>query len=978
MDLKDIEVLILKGNYDKAAYQLFELIDLYKSHLDKEDLYNCLNFINLICDKSPKISLDVVRNLSTFINDHDSWIRLVSLEILYQVSIYRPNLLIELLDKIRSRLFDRDPSVRRFAVKIIGNLISSLYIESIELEGILEEFTEKLMDNDWKVKLQVIKTIQNIINQDHTKIKNLEPLLSMVIINLRDEDEDVARASAQLLKILGTFFISKEKIFYILLYLWHNEDYRVRELIVWLFGEIGKESPSEIIPFIPKIIKFLKIEDFKIQLKVIDALNNIALNNFEQVWANIIHTISIISEKPYRNSLGNVIYQLCQEHIELIFPYLIEELENPSENVRNTIMLVFKRLYDEYKIEIENEITRILYKLESKYWRERKKTIQLLKNINMIVGKKKIAVWITIELNKLLQKENDLDVRNEISYALDIIKTQFSDIKEYIEKINDELSSLKKKIKNFQKIPANFREKLNSYIKDFKFNTTEIQLNLLYDDILGKIQDFHKKINRFEFKRLAFNLIEEWEETKIQVIDELSIIKSFIIEICEEKKQEFKLNLEVKINLLLDRIDILKAQFDYIKDKSLDTKILEEIDLKWYIEPNLQDKFNYFSLLRKNLFTLDVEIREMLINHIEFDTIFKDLLSTWVAVKVEIQIYLNNLDRKIKNIKQMIVDDLTLIDTSGGRTGSKNIDGLNEELSFQIVQGHIQSIISFGIEGIKKFNNNFDNLNSKLDLLTKTGRFEESKKLIEMNSSQIKSFINDTEKQIETIIEKKDIFKQNKDGFDLYVRPFIDKWNSSKDLIIQKLNNFVQKGKEHVCLHEIKYYLKIMNPVNFELISIYVGLEIDQIKKLALKFIKEEKLDAKIINNSIYSPRLEMELPSFSEIKLFNNIRTIGNEMEINLRVNNPSHYDFRDLQITLKIPPYLKISKKGSFPNFSHIEKLKANSNFKFKYLLKFDKEIRQNFTEKAQDEINLIIFYKGPYDISKKLSKKINLLLS
>ena len=111
---------------------------------------------------------------------------------------------------------------------------------------IIEEYTEKLMDNDWKVKLNVIKTIQKVLNQDYTKIRDLEPLLSMVIINLRDEDDDVARAAAELLKIHGTYFLTKEKIFYILLNLLYNEENRVKELIIWLFGEIGKEKSSEI------------------------------------------------------------------------------------------------------------------------------------------------------------------------------------------------------------------------------------------------------------------------------------------------------------------------------------------------------------------------------------------------------------------------------------------------------------------------------------------------------------------------------------------------------------------------------------------------------------------------------------------------------------------------------------------------------------------------------------------------------------
>ncbi|GAJ00016.1 unnamed protein product, partial [marine sediment metagenome] len=202
LDARKVEELILSGSYEKAAEELFEIIE-NPENSNKELLYDSLTLLNKICDKSPAISLRTVRNLANTINDINSWIRLVSLEILYQISMYRPNLLIDLINKIRSRLFDQEPSVRRLTVKIIGNLILSLHIDREKLRDIIEEFTEKLMDNDWEVKLQVIKTLKKIINQDYTKIRELEPLLSIVIVNLRDEDDDVARSSAELLKILG-------------------------------------------------------------------------------------------------------------------------------------------------------------------------------------------------------------------------------------------------------------------------------------------------------------------------------------------------------------------------------------------------------------------------------------------------------------------------------------------------------------------------------------------------------------------------------------------------------------------------------------------------------------------------------------------------------------------------------------------------------------------------------------------------------
>jgi HEAT repeat protein len=408
LDEEKVKDLISSGNYEKAADEIFEVLEDQDSS-NKELIYKSLNLLNLICDKSPTISERVVKNIDLIINDANSWIRLVSLEILYQISLYRPNLLIDLIEKIRNRFYDQESAVRRLSVKIIGNLIISLHIDREDLKTIIEEFTEKLMDNDWKVKLEVIKTVKKILNQDYTKISDLEPLLSIVIVNLRDEDDDVARSAAELLKIIGIYFLSKEKIMYILLNLLYNEESRVKELIIWLFGEIGKEKSSEIIPVIPKLISLLKEDNYRIQIKVIDALVSIAQNNFDQIWSNLINTLYTTSDTDFKNVIINALYHLCQNNITEIFNYLFEELENPSENVRDAVALVFKRLFEEYQVEIENEITKILYRLESKYWRERKKALNLLGNICFILESKKIAVWLYVELEKRFKIETDPD-----------------------------------------------------------------------------------------------------------------------------------------------------------------------------------------------------------------------------------------------------------------------------------------------------------------------------------------------------------------------------------------------------------------------------------------------------------------------------------------------------------------------------------------------------------------------------------------
>ena len=878
--------------------------------------------------------------------------------------MYRPNLLIDLIDKIRSRLFDQESSIRRLAVKIMGNLILSLHIDREQLQNIIEEFTEKLMDNDWKVKLQVIKTLKKILNQDYTKIREFEPLLSIVIVNLRDEDDDVARSAAELLKILGTYFLSKEKITYVLLNLLYNEKPRVKELIIWLFGEIGKEKSSEIIPIIPKLINLLKENNYRIQLRVIDSLVTIAENNFDQIWANLI-TALYNGDSEFRNVVINALYHLCQNNIMEIFSYIFEEFENPSENVRDGVSLVFKRLYEEYLVEIENEITKILYTLESKYWRERKKTIILLRHICYILESKKIAVWIFIELEKNLKTENDPDVSEEILYTIKNIKTTFHDMKETIQEVNEDLDAFHKKIREFQKIPAQFREKMNSYIKEFKFQQTEIELDKIYRKILNKIKKFNKRLNKFEYKRLAFNLIEDWEETKVTIIDELSIIKGFISEVFEEKKEEFSSNLKSKIKLLEDRINILKAQYEYARDskflEKLDGLILENIG-----NSDIEEKFTQITQFRNYMFKLDDDIREILVHNVEFNEIFKSMLSKWVGVKIELQEFLSDLDRKIKGLKDRILIE---IQESNGNPEEQKLNLLSSVL----FQGHIQSIISQGIEGLKKFNNNFDGLKIKLDTLLKKCEFSDARKLIEMNTNQIQNFIVEYENQIDNILGK---LTEENDIFNLWARPTVTKFVSFKEVLINKLKNFNQKSKDELTLSQIKYYLDVMNPIKLESLTSYIDMDINVLKEKIVKLVNKNKLNARIIKDDLYSPKIE-DMVEPRDILLFKNLKTIGNKLYFNFKLNNPTNLLFSDLQISLKTPDYLTFLRSESFPKYLYLNELKPGNVFKFNYVLKLKHKIEKNLADPSVDEVNLNIFYKDPFDITRKITKKISLLL-
>jgi hypothetical protein len=305
---------------------------------------------------------------------------------------------------------------------------------------------------------------------------------------------------------------------------------------------------------------------------------------------------------------------------------------------------------------------------------------------------------------------------------------------------------------------------------------------------------------------------------------------------------------------------------------------------------------------------------------------------------------------------------------------------LTNELAFQLLQGHIQSVISQGIEVFKDFNEYFDKYTSKLDLLIKKKEFKNVRKLMEMKSSQIQTFISETEHQIDNVIGKEKLLENNRNVFNLFVRPYINKWNSSKDLLINKLNHFDRKYKNKLYLNQFKYYLKIMNPIKLELLSSYVGLTIEQLKEFLLKFLHNNKLNAKIVNDHLYSEKIEKieyAIKDSKDLLFFKNIKTIGNEIYLNFKLNNHSNLNFKDMLISLKAPNYLKFLEKQSFPKYLHLNDLKSGDVFKFNYVLRIEKEIIKNLSDPRADEITINLYYRDPFEIRRKLSKKINILL-
>ena len=153
-------------------------------------------------------------------------------------------------------------------------------------------------------------------------------------------------------------------------------------------------------------------------------------------------------------------------------------------------------------------------------------------------------------------------------------------------------------------------------------------------------------------------------------------------------------------------------------------------------------------------------------------------------------------------------------------------------------------------------------------------------------------------------------------------------------------------------------------------------MDISMIKEKIVKFVNKNKLNARIIKDELYSPKRE-EIIEPREILFFKNIKTLGNKIFFNFKLNNPTHLLFSDIQISLKTPEYLSFLRSESFPKYLFLNELKPGNVFKFNYVLKLKHNIEKNLADPSVDEVNLNIYYKDPFDITHKITKKIDLLL-
>jgi len=978
-EYEKITSLISKKEYEEATNEIFNLIRSAQDVSNKETIYKSLEYLNLICDKNPTVVSKILTEIEIFINDPDDWVRLITLEILYRISIYSPDDLIELNEKIKDRLWDSDPSVRSLGVKILGTIINTSHVD---LSDDVSFIVQKLIDVDWKVKMIASNKVNKLIIEQPDKIKEVNQLIESASMNLRDENEDIREAAGKILKSLGLSILGRKEFFRVLFDLLEEDDWRVRETIIWILGEISHICSQEISQNLPRLIELLGDSHYIIQSKTIDMLVKIAEINFDMLMKMLINTLES-DNIEIRNNIEEAIIYLGGENIQNVSYYIFENLDNSSPKIRNSITTILINLYAEVGDDFESEIFNLFNQFESKQWRQRKKLVNLLTEIALLLKNGKIYTWIGAELKNIYDSEDDVEVKEEIEINLERLKSEFPNLEMEIDKVQIEVEFLHNSISYFTNFPASFREKISTFIKNLQFDKAEMELNERVKDFLKELDDFDNKIRNYNIKPLVIDLLEEWEDIKVQILEEMSIIKEYEVEKLKSKKEKFRIDLKEKIKNIEDRIKILSVEFDLIKDfdHKLKSYISNRDALLSLENSELEEKFNQISSTRTKLFKFDSEIEQLILDNLEFKELFSNLLVLWTDVKLEIQRQLYNFNENLSSFKDLIFD-LKMFQDKVTRDvriyeNEASVLNLNSLIATQLLEHQIQNITSQAMNKFKEYYANFDQFDIKVQLLIKNNNFETINNLLNITSERVHKFIEDIDYELNHLVYKN---KNNEfeTSFVNQFSPYLEKWNKSKEALINRFQEFKNFTEDLLFTSQINNYLEIMNPISLEILSNKFEIDKKTLKNKIFELIKENKVQGRIIDDKLYSYNRLTSIQEESTLLLFKNIKLMGNRIFLNFRITNPTNYALKDVIVRFKHPEYLSFIKENKSPKFFTVKEFLPGNQKKFSYVLRINRDNGQFNQNLTAHEIKLDIYYRDTFNNFKKLTRILDLLIS
>ncbi|MHA1339480.1 MAG: hypothetical protein ACTSRZ_05000 [Promethearchaeota archaeon] len=979
-------------NYDNIIDICINAVieNLYEAN--KEYIYAILEKLVIISDKTSVVSEKIINNLIVpIIYNKDSLIKMSSLVMLERISRFKPNLVINLIETLERNLNDEDNTIRELSYKVIGNLfLNSEYEKDYLLSLVFKAFN----DTNWKIRMlglnicrDAILKLNKYLSKDIIN-KIIEKISSMIL----DEDEEIQTASVEsLVKIYK--YIDSKVMFYIILKLIGNPNPYICEKGVWLIGEIASVEYSDIIEdLLPKFNVLIDEANITIQTKIIDSLVKIGRNYTEKILQFIFANIKEITDKNLQKERYNIYFDVVAylgfEIPEKIIPKILKIIsEEFGKNAIFTdfICNILIKINEELSDILEQYIAKEFSNFDDINWQVRLNSVRFVGIINTILKSESIAVWSELKLKDLLKEENDPDVIEAINESLNQINLSVDNLTILSKEINQELNLLYQQMIELQKYPLILKEKLLKILQRNEFREAAIAMEEMINETINKIESFGKQIYNYRFKRLALDLLEDWAYLRLEILEQLSDLKTEIKKEIDIAKQKYVEELKKKIEQIRVRIDVLKSELDFLIELNNEIKqlILNGETLK------SKKKLEHLAYIRDKIYRLESEIGTLWIENLDFKEALQDITFYWVQVKIEAQQLLYTISYNLRDLHQYMEN------IQKEKKEKAEEFKIKEDLSFELLLNEFQNIILQSTKNVQEQFERFSMLTAPVYEEIKKENFESAENLLDFAINQTISNVEEFNKEIQKVytqledISEKDVEKSK------MIRKYLDDWNLIRESLLQKAEEFYQSTSNEIFLQRIKAIQKLINPIPINSIAKLLNKKEDEVLDKLFSLIQDNKLEGKIIENKLYLPE---KYGTYNRtISISRKMELLGNKIILMIRLENTTKDFLHDLDILLSIPGFLVLDIKQSNQKWIHYESLKPEEIKIFKWIFQLKKSTstananiniktasqynNQQDSSKVKEgfkygELRLLVKYKDIFNEQIELDKRIDII--
>ncbi|MBN2156406.1 MAG: hypothetical protein JW776_10210 [Candidatus Lokiarchaeota archaeon] len=956
-----IESYIANRNYNDVIDICIQIVQENIKTPNREQLYEIIEKITLICDKTPFIVDTLVPYLGEFLQDLDEWLRTESLIITERISKYRPNVLIEFIPLITNRLQDEDQNNREIALNIIGNLSLNLHLDR---ENLFIFILNMMQDKSWKIRIRAIQISEQLLKKEKIPNKNLfQKYVEGISKLVGDEDEEVQGTAIETLKNIS-FLLDSESFLQITSQLVNSSIWQISEKGIWLVGEVGADQYSNVSLIAPRLPNLLNNPNLMIQTKVIDALVKIGRVHTEKILEIIFNNVHT-KEKEIYDGLFDIFLYLGIERPDAVLQRAFEHLEDPDRSIRMFISDVLNKFKEEAVGKIEEQVASLFARLRTTDWRQRQHIVEILGSLNGVIKVNSIAVWSYLTLKSISENEVDPEVKDTIHSALERIQSSIDDIEIIIREVEVHQNFFYREILELQNLPKQLRDNMLIIIEKNEFREALLILEREINKAIKKIESFGDRLDEYEYKRLAVDLIEDWSYTRLDLLEQIGDIKNYIKESVENAKQRYITQLYEKIQRVKARIDVLKSEMEDIINLNSQLKHLIQIGE----EERAKKKLEHLAYIRDKIFRLEAEIGQIWIENLDFKEELKDITLYWVNAKIEAQQLLYSISYNLKSIHTSFKDS------------KKQKNALKKEISFELLLNQYQNLILQSSSNVRDQFERFSIITSPVVDEIKKGSYDNATDLLKLTISQTVTSIQDFDKEIIKIYDQLDKMEGDFEKSKM-IRSYMEDWIQIKDSLIERSNEFFQQTSQDIFFHRIIDLQKYINPIPIDLLSKHLKTEYteSQLLEKLFKLIENGTLQGKIRDNKLYLPEKHPEYENVLQIS--KKIETLGNFVHFKIRLQNTTRHFLQNLSILFSWPVFMELQEERSKPNWMEIKELQAEEIQIFNWVLKYRHDNMIKSSERLGvtsriGELKVIIRYTNFFGVQKEIRKELEVFI-